>query len=419
MTWTTRPRSDLPSGLCAIRAGNGSPCVLIHGVGLNADSWGAQIDAMSKHHAILAPDLPGHGDSPRLEGAVTLDTLTDCIANAVAAFGMPVPVVGHSLGALIAVNLAIRHPSLVSGVAALNAIHRRSPEARDAVRARAASPAAGISGEAYVVTPEQIEAFERDGYVHIPAVLTESEMAEIEEPMMRFLRGEVNPEGKDLCDMSGATDRTPDEYTVYNAMLPRRYLPSMQGNVFERRAASIAAQLQRGKSMTIDYDQLLAKRPNSPDSVFAWHQDSAYWPPLELDPSTCTCWLAIDDSTRANGCMRFLPGSNAEPETRPRAPVKIAGDRMDDESSHALCTTLSSADEANVRLAEIRRGDITVHDQRVVHGSGPNESDGWRRAYVLAFRTSEMVAEERRLGFSHSHNDTFNWDAFHEWQKER
>lgn len=92
---------------------------------------------------------------------------------------------------------------------------------------------------------------------------------------------------------------------------------------------------------------------------------------------------------------------------------------MDDESSHALCTTLSSADEANVRLAEIRRGDITVHDQRVVHGSGPNESDGWRRAYVLAFRTSEMVAEERRLGFSHSHNDTFNWDAFHEWQKER
>ena len=109
--------------------------------------------------------------------------------------------------------------------------------------------------------------------------------------------------------MSGATDRTPDEYTVYNAMLPRRYLPTLQGNIFERRAASIAAQLQRGKSMTIDYDQLLAKRPKSPDSVFAWHQDSAYWPPLELDPSTCTCWLAIDNSTRANGCMRFLPGS--------------------------------------------------------------------------------------------------------------
>ena len=53
--------------------------------------------------------------------------------------------------------------------------------------------------------------------------------------------------------------------------------------------------------MSIDYDQLLAKRPASPDSIFAWHQDMAYWPPLEFDPATCTCWLAIDDSTVANG----------------------------------------------------------------------------------------------------------------------
>ena len=99
----------------------------------------------------------------------------------------------------------------------------------------------------YVVTEEQIAAFERDGYVHIPNVLTETEMAEVEEPMGQFLRGEVLPQGKDLCDMSGATDRKPDEFTVFNAMLPRRYLPSMQGNIFESRAASIAEQLQRGK----------------------------------------------------------------------------------------------------------------------------------------------------------------------------
>ena len=84
---------------------------------------------------------------------------------------------------------------------------------------------------------------------------------------------------------------------------------------------------------------------------------------------------------------------------------------------HALATTLSPADEASVRTVEIKRGDITVHDQRVVHGSGPNNSEGWRRAYVLAFRTKEMVEEERRLGFSHSHNDEFNWDAFHAWQE--
>ena len=277
----------------------------------------------------------------------------------------------------------------------------------------------GRDGDAYIVSPAQIEAFERDGYVHIPGVLSESELLEIEEPVMKFLRGEVNPDGKDLCDMSGATDRTPDEYTVFNAMLPRRYYPPMQGNIYERRTHSIATQLQRGKQMKIDYDQLLAKRPRAPDSVFAWHQDSAYWPPLAFDPATCTCWLAIDDSTVQNGCMRFLPGSNREAEIRKHAPVKLASaGRADEESSHALCTALSDADEKNARRVEIKRGDITVHDQRVVHGSGPNESDGWRRAYVLAFRTAEMVDEERRLGFSHSHNDAFNWDAFHAWQDE-
>jgi ectoine hydroxylase-related dioxygenase (phytanoyl-CoA dioxygenase family) len=53
----------------------------------------------------------------------------------------------------------------------------------------------------------------------------------------------------------------------------------------------------------------------------------------------------------------------------------------------------------------IRRGDITVHNERVLHGSGGNRTSGWRRAYIVAFRAAETVAEERRLGFTHSHND--------------
>jgi hypothetical protein len=47
---------------------------------------------------------------------------------------------------------------------------------------------------------------------------------------------------------------------------------------------------------------------------------------------------------------------------------------------------------------------MTVHNERVVHGS----------AYVVAFRKAACVAEERALGFTHSHNDETNWDVFHE-----
>lgn len=50
-----------------------------------------------------------------------------------------------------------------------------------------------------------------------------------------FLDGSIHVPGKDLCDMSGATGRTREEFTVYNVMLPRNYHPAWQGNLFERR----------------------------------------------------------------------------------------------------------------------------------------------------------------------------------------
>ena len=59
--------------------------------------------------------------------------------------------------------------------------------------------------------------------------MSEEELAEVVEPVYnKFLTGELKPKGKDLCDMSGATNRTPDEFTVFNAMLPRTYYPEWQ-----------------------------------------------------------------------------------------------------------------------------------------------------------------------------------------------
>lgn len=49
---------------------------------------------------------------------------------------------------------------------------------------------------------------------------------------------------------------------------------------------------------------------------------------------------------------------------------------------------------------------------QVIHGSGPNLSGAWRKAYVLAFRKTACVAEERKYGFTHSHNSDFNWDQW-------
>jgi ectoine hydroxylase-related dioxygenase (phytanoyl-CoA dioxygenase family) len=251
-------------------------------------------------------------------------------------------------------------------------------------------------GTLYLVTDEERERFRRDGYVHLEGVLSDSELAEIESVYSRFLRREIAVPGKDLCDMSGDYDRAFDDFAIVNVMLPRKYHPAWQGNLYELRAHSIAEQLC-GQGMAIDYDQLLAKRPFKDDAVFHWHQDAAYWP-ATADPRTATCWLAIDDSTVENGCMRFVPGSHLVP-LRAHRPLK-----SDRGESHTLLTDVDPTKDV-IRLAPIRRGDITVHNERVLHGSGGNRTAGWRRAYVVAFRSAATVAEERARGFTHSHND--------------
>ena len=129
MTWTTLPRSE-----GAIRAGSGPRVVLLHGVGLRAEAWGAQIDDLAGDHGVVAFDMPGHGTAPRLNGVVTLEAYTDRLAAMLAGSAV---IVGHSMGAMIALDLAVRYPALVRGVVAMNAIFQRTPEAAQAVQRRA------------------------------------------------------------------------------------------------------------------------------------------------------------------------------------------------------------------------------------------------------------------------------------------
>jgi ectoine hydroxylase-related dioxygenase (phytanoyl-CoA dioxygenase family) len=252
-------------------------------------------------------------------------------------------------------------------------------------------------GDEYVVNDAEKEAFRRDGYVHLRGVLSEAEVVAIEGVYERFLSGEIAVAGKDFNDMTtGEHGTDTSRYAVVNVMVPRRYYPPWRDNPFERRAASIARQLC-GEGMVIDFDQLLAKQPGREDAVFHWHQDQAYWIDTD-DRRTATVWLAVDDSTIENGCMQFLPGSHREP-LRPHHPLH--GDR---DTSHTLVTELRPGDVP--RPVPIDRGDVTVHSEAVLHGSGGNASrDSWRRAYIVAFRSQSTVEVERALGFTHSHND--------------
>ena len=263
----------------------------------------------------------------------------------------------------------------------------------------------GRCGDDYIVSFEEKLAYEKNGYITLRNVLTEAEIQKIEQDFEHFISGKVPGMGRDFCDMSGPYDRKFEDFALVNAMLPRKYKPDVANNIYEKFSASISRQLI-GEDATLDYDQFLAKRPNRPDAKFTLHQDLGYWPPGTPDTITATCSLAVDDANSENGCLYVIPGSHKK-GLRVHKPVhgKSSADR---DSSHILGVELLDG-EALVELP-LNRGDITVHNELILHGSGGNRSESsWRRTYITAFRSKACVEYERQIGFTHSHNDKVNW----------
>lgn len=138
--WAGLPRTIRSGVLSGYRIGQGPALVLIHGVGLRLEAWGAMLPNLSRHFTVYAMDMPGHGEST-WSGEATIGEFANAFASLFEKLGGPVCVAGHSMGAMLAVELARRHPK-IGAVAALNGIYQRSSPAKDAVLARAQALAA-------------------------------------------------------------------------------------------------------------------------------------------------------------------------------------------------------------------------------------------------------------------------------------
>jgi pimeloyl-ACP methyl ester carboxylesterase len=94
----------------------GEPILLIHGTGMSARSWTNQLRGLAPALAVVAIDLPGHGESDPASEA-TVESYADAAGRLLDALGTgPVVVAGHSLGGAVALALAARHPELVKAL---------------------------------------------------------------------------------------------------------------------------------------------------------------------------------------------------------------------------------------------------------------------------------------------------------------
>jgi pimeloyl-ACP methyl ester carboxylesterase len=102
-------------------AGRGPATLLIHGLGGFAESWRHTIDALAPHGRVIAPDLPGFGQSAKPRGAYDLAFFAGAVDGLLRALGVErARLVGHSLGGGIAIAYALAHPSRVERLALLS-----------------------------------------------------------------------------------------------------------------------------------------------------------------------------------------------------------------------------------------------------------------------------------------------------------
>lgn len=129
------PRGDLKRGSLAYRVlgASGPFVVLLHGLAGSNRFWGGAYDRLAERGRLIVPDLLGFGDSPWSASGFGPDDHVAALNRCLDEAGVDEPAVlaGHSLGALIAIRLAVSQPARVSSVIAIApTIYRDVADAR-------------------------------------------------------------------------------------------------------------------------------------------------------------------------------------------------------------------------------------------------------------------------------------------------
>jgi ectoine hydroxylase-related dioxygenase (phytanoyl-CoA dioxygenase family) len=226
----------------------------------------------------------------------------------------------------------------------------------------------------FALTSAQVSFFEEHGYVSGIRALDDHQIEALRAELADF----VTPDhaGRDLWHEYHANESVDPDKILFHALGAWRLRPAFHDLLWNPAIAVPASQLLDGAAR-LWHDQLFCK-PAMHGGVVAWHQDYSYW--TRTKPlAHLTCWIALDESTRDNGCVMYVPGSH----TWDLLPITgLAGDMdairevLDDEQWAAM---------QNPVAIELQPGECTFHHPTLVHGSHTNTTDRPRRATVVNF----------------------------------
>lgn len=129
------------------------------------------------------------------------------------------------------------------------------------------------------------------------------------------------------------------------------------------------AELILGPNIACFTAHYICKPPKDGQAVL-WHQDGAYWglQPMEA----VAAWLAVDRTNPENGCLRMIPGSHVAEITPPQLQTDPPNMLYSQIQSELVESWVKRAGVVDVVLEP---GDLSIHHPRILHCSGPNNSD--------------------------------------------
>ena len=229
------------------------------------------------------------------------------------------------------------------------------------------------------LTSEQKNFFISEGYLNFGSFLDQERLRQIGDAIDAIASREIEypselirwEPGSKEQGLAQGSDR---KQFVYQIRYPHRHIPLFMDHAMDPVILDVVEDLL-GPEVVLYNTQAVPKNAfhGSPEP---WHQDSAYFPirPMNL----VSCWIAIDEATVQNGCMRFIPGSHklglAEHST---------GRLMSGASGGTPAAVQEIVVDASKAIAvPLRPGHGSLHHSLTHHGTPPNHTPFRRRAII-------------------------------------
>jgi len=235
-----------------------------------------------------------------------------------------------------------------------------------------------------LITPEVIEAYQRDGVVFLPQALHPEWLLLIELALQRVLGNSGHTKHRFFDGQPGEFIETVRNFDV---------TPELQRLLYDSPIADMIAVLIGSERVWYYSDEFFIKGPSS--NRTPWHQDLPYWP-ME-GTQIASMWISLDPLTKEE-CLEYIPGSHHRTIFDGFNPRRVNEDPtlpFYGEEYPRLPDIEAERDQWEIWSWPITPGDVVLAHPGVLHGGGPTNPNSQRRAITIRIYGEDIVYAAR------------------------